>query len=146
MSTAPEATRDVVRDLLPAYASGEASADTRRFVEAWLGRDATLAREAEALRAAEDDLAAAPAGAARPDAERATLLRLRGLLRAQSFALAGGIFFSLLPFSFVFSSEKGFRFLLFRDAPVVGAFSAVMALASWMALVALTRRLRGPGR
>jgi len=146
MSTAPEATRDVVRDLLPAYASGEASADTRRFVEAWLGRDATLAREAETLRASENDLAGAPAGAARPDAERATLLRLRGLLRAQSFALAAGAFFSLLPFSFVFSSEKGLTFFLLRDAPAVAILALTMAVASWATLVMLTRRLRGGGR
>ena len=43
-------TRDVVRDLPPAYLADEASADTRRIVEALLADDPTLAREVEAER------------------------------------------------------------------------------------------------
>src|SRR5678815_2030203 len=45
-------TRDVVRDLLPVYLAGEASADTRRVVEDFLASDQGLAAEvAEAQRA-----------------------------------------------------------------------------------------------
>jgi len=40
-------TRDVVRDLLPAYPSGEASADTNALVESFAAGDPALAREVE---------------------------------------------------------------------------------------------------
>jgi anti-sigma factor RsiW len=146
MSTVPEATPDVVRDLLPAYVWGETTADTRTFVEAWLRRDPALAREAEALRGVERDFAAAPAAPARPDAERTALLRVRALLRARSLAIAGGIFFSLLPFASVVSSKRGIDFVLFRDAPVAGILALVLAAGSWLALWAITRRLHGAGR
>ena len=48
----PELPREVLLDLLPAYASGEASAATRALVEAHLAKDPELARrlrEASAL-------------------------------------------------------------------------------------------------
>lgn len=38
-------TRDIARDLLPAYASGTASAETRAAVEEWLAKDADLRAE-----------------------------------------------------------------------------------------------------
>jgi hypothetical protein len=42
-------SKDVIRDLLPVYVSGEACADTRALVEQNLGVDGDLRAEAEAL-------------------------------------------------------------------------------------------------
>ena len=44
-------TREIVKDLLPLYVSGEASADTRTLVESFLREDPELARLVDALRA-----------------------------------------------------------------------------------------------
>ena len=46
-------TREIVKDLLPLYVSGEASPDSRALVEAFLREDPQLARLADALRAEE---------------------------------------------------------------------------------------------
>src|ERR1043166_5393512 len=46
----PELPREVLLDLLPAYASGEASAATRALVEAHLAKDPQLARRRREAR------------------------------------------------------------------------------------------------
>ena len=45
-----QVTKDVVRDLLPIYLSGDASWDTKVLVEKWLGADAELRALMEAAR------------------------------------------------------------------------------------------------
>jgi anti-sigma factor RsiW len=42
-------SKDVIRDLLPAYVAGEASVDTRALVEQSLGSNPDLRNEAKAL-------------------------------------------------------------------------------------------------
>jgi hypothetical protein len=44
-----EVTRDVISDLLPVYFSGEASEQTRRFVDAYFERDSEFARMARGM-------------------------------------------------------------------------------------------------
>lgn len=74
-------TRDVVVDLWPLYASGEASADTRALVEAFMAEDREFA---EKLRQRED-AGLAPASLALPrNHERTTLLRIQRRRARQS--------------------------------------------------------------
>jgi anti-sigma factor RsiW len=69
-------TRDVISDLWPVYASGEATADTRTLVENFLADNPEFAAEFEtpvAFPAAD--------GALAPDVEARALVRTKDLLR-----------------------------------------------------------------
>ena len=135
-------TREIVKDLLPLYASGEASPDSRALVESFLRADPELARLADALRVGE--LPPLPEAPMPPDAGRAALERTKGLLRRRTWFLALALFFTGLPLSFVFDGT-GLRFLLLRDAPVLGSASLAVAAALWIGYGATTRRLRVTG-
>ena len=134
-------TRDVVKDLLPLYAAGEAGPDSRALVEEFLRDDPELARLAESLRA--QDLGAARAAPPR-GAGMAALQETRALLRRRTWLMALALFFTGLPLSFVFDSGR-FTFLLIRDAPWVGAASLAVGAAFWIAFAATARRLRVTG-
>lgn len=136
------ATRQIVKDLLPLYVSGEASPDSRALVEAFLREDPELAKLADALRAVE--LAPPPAASVVPAAGRAALERTRGLLRRRTWCLAFALFFSGLPLSFV-ADQSGLRFLLLRDAPALALASLAVAAALWIAFGITARRLRVTG-
>ena len=69
-------TRDVVSDLWPLYASGEASEDTKALVEAFLADDPLFAAELRATVA----LPAQDAAIA-PDAEARAFMRTKELMR-----------------------------------------------------------------
>ena len=99
-------TRDVITDLLPLYLSGEASPDTKALVEEFLRHDPELARIAQEGRI-EKGLGL-PREAASPDRELQALSCTRGLLRRRGWLLALAIFFTTLPLSFAWSSERGF--------------------------------------
>jgi anti-sigma factor RsiW len=134
-------TDDVIRDLLPLYASGEASADTRALVDEWISRAPGRARELEAL--AEDSLrtASAPTTLA---PERALLERTRQLLRRRTGFLAAAFLASTIPFSLV-AGPDGIRFLLIRDAPWMGWPILGCAPLLWTAFLLTARRLRVSG-
>jgi anti-sigma factor RsiW len=138
MTTNSVPSRDVIRDLLPLYVAGEASADTRALVEAALAEDSALAREAEALRRSDPLAGGTPHPPA--DHERRTLERVHGILRARGVLLGLAIFFTLMPFSFFFS-EGRVQFLAMRDAPATSVTAVAAALACWMARAVLGRRL-----
>jgi hypothetical protein len=93
-------TQDVIRDLMPAYFSGEASADTRALVEEFLAGDPALKHEFE--RAAKEMLTPVPVTLS-PDHEKKTIDRVRWLLRLRSLLVALTFFFIAIPFSFSFS-------------------------------------------
>jgi anti-sigma factor RsiW len=134
-------TAEVVKDLLPLYVAGEASADTRALVEEFLHTDPQLSALAAALREQEGrpTLSAAP-----PGAERAALTTTRSLLRRRSWLLGFALMFTALPLSFSFDSG-GFRFLLLRDAPSFAFASWAVATVLWLAFAQVARRLRVTG-
>ncbi len=136
-----KATRDIAIDLLPLYAAGEASADSRELVEEFLRDDPELAALARALA---DD----PCDIARPRVEggaaRLALASTRALLRRRTWLLAAAILCSTVPFSFVFN-DHGLVFLLIRDAPAVGSGLLAAAVGLWIAFGVTARRLRVTG-
>jgi anti-sigma factor RsiW len=77
-------TRDVVVDLWPVYASGEASADTRALVEAFIELDPELG---ERLREPEATGLKPPALVLPADHERTTLLRTQRRRARQSMVV-----------------------------------------------------------
>jgi hypothetical protein len=116
-----------MRDLLPAYLAGEASADTKALVEEYRRQNPEFA--ADLNRAAAETLAVPVTPP--PATELDALARTRRILRWRGALLGAAIFFSLLPFTFVFG--RGIRFWMLRDAPEVAIASAVVALLCWLA-------------
>lgn len=131
-------TRDVIRDLLPAYVSGESTADTRRLVEEHAASDPEVARWL-----AEARLELPPAPALRSDAEIATIRRTRRAVTIRSWLMGLAIFFSALPFS-VHGDERGVHWLA-AARPALAAGFAVVGVALWIAFAAQSRSVRRAG-
>jgi len=135
--------REVVLDLLPVYASGEASAATRALVEAHLAKDADLARRLDEARALPRLAPALP-----PDLELRALRRTRGALALQRWLFGLAIAFTALTFTTRIGFHDGriteFRPLIF-DYPREFGVCLVLALGFWIAYHTLRGRLRGPG-
>ncbi len=86
-----EVTRDVVTDLWPLCASGEASADTRALVDAFLVTDAAFA---ERVRRSDRLGGVMPGVRLSPDAERRLLDDARQRARTKLLLLGGGLVFA----------------------------------------------------
>ena len=134
-------TREIVKDLLPLYVAGEASAESRAAVEEWLRTDPELARLAAEL--AEDGEPSARQGVT-PAAGQAALLETKALLRRRSWLLALALFMTGVPFIFSIDSS-GLRYWMLRDAPLMAAVNACSAIALWIAYFRVRRRLRVTG-
>jgi hypothetical protein len=76
-------TRNVVEDLVPVYFSGDASQDTIRLVEEYFRQDPQFERSVRAEAGVLADVGAASALLPDCDAEKATLNRIRKILRQQ---------------------------------------------------------------
>ena len=135
-------TRDVVKDLLPVSLAGDASADTRRVVEAFLQGDSELARDVEAATKGQWALPATAPPA--PTAEKQTLDATRQVLRNRTSTMVTAILFTVLPFSFAVHGSK-VTFLLFRDEPVIAAAWWFTAGVLWIWHVAIRARARVSG-
>ena len=83
-----EVTRDVVSDLWPLCRSGDASADSRALVDAYLAEDAALA---EKLRRSESLSGVMPGIRLSPDAERRLLDDARQRARTKLLLIGGTI-------------------------------------------------------
>jgi anti-sigma factor RsiW len=133
-------TRNVVADLLPAYAAGEAHADTRALVEAWLAGDPALARELDALRGVDTALSSHAASALPTGEGLIALRRTRLALRLRSTLLGLAIFFSLVPFS-VHGGEDGVVWLA-QVNPGLAVTSGAVAVAMWLGWFLFAARMR----
>jgi hypothetical protein len=119
-STADRITRDVILDLLPAVRGGVASADSRRLVEDYLAQDPEFAARAAVL----------PAPSAGMEME--ALKRTRRHVHAASWAMALGIFFTMLPFSFLVNDEGAMRFV-FSGQPAFQMILLAIGVVAWIA-------------
>ncbi|HET9408221.1 MAG TPA: hypothetical protein VFO39_13355 [Candidatus Sulfotelmatobacter sp.] len=98
-------TRDVINDLLPAYFSGEACADTRRLVEDYFRQDVEFEKEARNAAAALESFGHLEAGQPDPRIESLALRRAKRLLRIRMILAALASTFSLNAISLGFSFE-----------------------------------------
>jgi anti-sigma factor RsiW len=135
-------TRAVVKDLLPVYLAGEASADTRALVEDYLKGDPALAREVEGVRRLDPGLPPTPAPA--EDVERRALEATRRRLRDRTSTLAVATFFTALPLAFATDGTR-VTFLLIRDAPIIGLAWWFTAAVLWICYFFIRRRLQVSG-
>lgn len=132
-------TDDIIRDLLPLVHAGEASAETRALVEAYLASHPALAEEAKRAEAW-----SLPATTAVPNEERAALRRTKRLLARRTWSMALGFFFTGLPLSFKASSDS-FEFMLLPGHPWWVGFSLAVGLVAWIVFVRTTRALKPTG-
>ncbi len=121
-------TRDMVIDLLPLYAAGEVSADSRRAVEQFLAGDAELHRLAENLKRVRLPQSL-------DSDESRAFERTRSRIRNRSWHQALAILFSLLPFSFVYSTERGLVWWMLRDQTPLAILSLACAISFWALLL-----------
>ena len=139
--------RDVIRDLLPAYWSGEASAATREAVEAAFAEDPAFGEQARRAADALVELPLAPVD--HPDAaiELSTLRRARRALRTQRllFALASTLTLNAVSLGFSFEVGNGHVrvhwLALPGQAALVGGM-LVLAIALWALYARTTRGVR----
>jgi anti-sigma factor RsiW len=142
-ATRVDVPREVLLDLLPVYASGEASAATRALVEAHLATDTDLARRLHEARALPRFSPALP-----PELELRALHRTRGALALQRWLFGFAILFTALTFTarITFHGYRitAFRLLIFDYPREFGACLA-LALGFWIAYHALRGRLDSRG-
>ena len=142
-ATRADLPREVLLDLLPIYASGEASAATRVLVEAHLAKDADLARRLHEARALPRLAPVLP-----PELELRALRRTRGALALQRWLFGLAITFTALTFAteIAFNDHRitKLRLLIF-DYPREFGACLVLGLGFWIAYLALRGRLRGTG-
>src|SRR5260221_698792 len=135
-----ELPHEVLLDLLPAYASGEASAATRALVEAHLAKDPELARRLREARALPRPGAGVPA-----ELELRALRQTRGALRLQRWLFGLATTFTALSLTsrieFGEGGIKSFGLLIF-EYPYPFGICLTLAVAFWLAYVAVRRRLK----
>jgi anti-sigma factor RsiW len=136
-------TRDVIIDLLPAYFSGEGSADTGALVEEFFKQDPEFAELAKEKKS-EELLKQLPVNPLPKDHERETLIRTKNMLQWRKHWLIMAIVFTLMPLSSSFSS-KGLTWIMLRDAPYAANIFLIFAVASWIMFFRAKRKLRSSG-
>lgn len=135
-------TRDVIRDLIPPFLAGEASADTRALVEQFLASDPEFARTVVSEPAR---LAAAPIPhTLTQESEMKTIDETRRTVKLQSVVMACAMMFSALPFAFGFIDDRGVRWL-WSDAPLGALISGVIGLGFWAVYLGMRRALKVRG-
>ena len=133
-------TRDVVLDLLPLYLAGEASADTRALVEAYLATDPELAAR---VRRGDFDLLGNVPNAVPPELEMRALRRTRARLAWQRWLLALGVGLAAVGLSVRITRQPGQATavgLALGDHPVALAACLLAAAACWAGYLVLRRR------
>jgi hypothetical protein len=119
-------TRDVIYDLLPAYFSGDASADTRSLIEEFFLTDPEFGRMARRFHTLS---AAQPAGATlENDRAKVVFSRARASMKLKLSAVAfglGGLF------AFGMAAVVG-EFSLRHPGLIIGSVFTGMAVATWL--------------
>ena len=128
-------TRDVISDMWPLYASGEASADTCALVEAFLATDAPFA---QSLRDSGDmKLPKVAAPTLPPDHEALALTRTRQRLSGYRWLLQFAMIFSCIALARIISDTS------WDVSPRNFIISASIAAAFWVAFCVTLWRNRG---
>jgi hypothetical protein len=127
-------TRQVISDLWPLYAAGEASADTRTLVDLFLVGDPQFA---ETLKAA----TALPAPDLRtaPGAEVAALKRTRDLVYGRSWLRALRLVAVVVT---IFAIKRAITEVQWSTTPAMFIGEGIAAIVLWSAYVLLVRHYR----
>jgi ferric-dicitrate binding protein FerR (iron transport regulator) len=120
-------TKDIINDLLPLYAANECSGDTRALVEEYLQQNP---RQAEELRRIMNTPLPGAVPPAKNLAETHSFREARRRLGRRNWLMAPAIFFSLAPFSFLYTEGRLWWFL--RDAPWSALVYAAIGVVFWI--------------
>ncbi len=137
-------SKEVIKDLLPLYASGEASEDTCQLVQQSIEEDPELANLLREMTAGDRLLSQKPPVPDLASAEVRSFQKARLLVRYRSGILGAAIAYTLLPFTFVFS-EGRIRWIVLSDMPGAAASSIIIALVLWATYFFLSRKGRKIG-
>ena len=133
-------SKEVIRDLLPIYVAGEASADTRALLEDYLRANPEFARQVRS-RAETTAALLAPPPPLTPDHEKSTLERVRAFERHRTYLRGFAIAWTLMPLTFVYESSH-VRWMMWRDNPKQAVMFGAAAVLCWIAYYVMGRRLR----
>jgi len=128
-------TKEIITDLFPLYAANECSKDSRALVEDYLRENP---REAEELRRVMSTSALGSAVRLPESEEVRTLREARGRVRRLSWLMGLAIFFSLVPFSFLATSER--IYWLFRESPTSALIYGAIGIGLWAVYFGLRSR------
>ena len=120
-------TKEIINDLIPLYATNECSADTRALVEEYLQRNP---QQAEQLRRVMGTSVPQAVPSAESLDEVRSFREARRRLRRRSWLMAFAIFFSLAPFSFVWTSGR--VWWLMREAPASAVVYGALGVVFWV--------------
>jgi hypothetical protein len=120
-------TRDVITDLWPLYAAGEASADTRTLIESFLQGDPEFANTLQELARERLPMLEVPKLA--PDEELKTLARVRRRIRGPVPLLMFAMIFSCFAFGTLVSDTS------FDVSPRRFIITALIAVCFWAAFL-----------
>ncbi len=137
-------TRNVINDLLPAYLSREASADTQALVDEYARQDPEFSRLIEQRKKQEisqTNLLKGNDVTLSGDLEVKTLARTKAMLARQSWFLALALMFTGFPFSFIFDKDH-LSWLMLRDRPAMASLCWAIGLGFWIARFVTNRRLQ----
>jgi hypothetical protein len=125
-------SRDVIADLLPLYAAGEASPDTCALVEDFLRQDEEMSRQFNL--GGVQSMTAAPGPPLPPDLALKSLRRARGLLRWQRLLYAWGLALTIVSLGgvgYFNGSHFTFHFFL-HDYPWIFRPCIGLAVSCWI--------------
>ena len=139
-------SRDVINDLMAAYFSGEASADTRSLVEEYFREDPAFALEARRAAKALEAIGLTEAVQPHLQLERRALKRAKRLLRMQSILIAIACTFTFNALSLGFSFEIGnghtrVHWLAIPEQRELVLVLLLLAAATWVLYFLVRRRV-----
>jgi len=119
-------TSNIIQDILPLYYSAECSSDTKLLVEEFLHSNPGFAKTAAADFKTLKSTIPLPLT---PTDEMNSLIKARKLLRARSYVLGAAIFFSLAPFSFLYTEGK--FYWLFSQSLISASIYGLLGVICW---------------
>jgi anti-sigma factor RsiW len=133
-------TRDIITDLLPVYLSGEASAETKALVEAYIKNNPEFAQFVkQESRATFSGRIASEA----PDREMVALRRAKRRIQKKTWHLVLAIFFTFT--TFAFSIEPTGITWTWEVSPLLTLGLGAVAVLFWIAYFQTNRASRPAG-
>jgi len=129
-------TRDVITDLLPLYYSKECSRDTKLLVEEYLRTNPDFEEQMELL--SQNPFPGSIPQQLNKEDEMKSLTKTQRLLKWRSYVMGFAIFFSLAPFSFLYTQGKLYMLLL--ESPPIALIYGILGIALWVIYFVIKRR------
>ena len=131
-------TENIINDLIPLYLSDECSEDTKRAVTEYLAGHPEYAEKVRGISHASlpNDLTTK----LNANDELKTLKRTQQLIRWKTYLMAGAIFFSLIPFSCLYTNER--LYIFFIESPKTALAYGTVGIIFWITYGLNQRKLR----